>query len=76
MEIIQRDMEHDNLNKDRSNLMDTTGIIKKKRFMKEIENVDNEYIDTMQLGFIGDRDLSFEEIMLLKQFCDYMKGAK
>ena len=74
MEVIQRDMENDDLNKDRNGLIDTARIIKKKRFMNEIEEVGKQQIDEMQLGFIGNNDLSFDEIRLIKKFCDYMKG--
>lgn len=72
---FQKVLDHDNLEQARNNLNEFTGRINKKRFMREIENVDNEYIDTMQLGFYNaNPELTFEEMRLIKKFSDYMKG--
>lgn len=77
MEMIQRDIDHDNLEKDRKNLIENTGVIHKKRFEREIHMDNNRLIDELQLGFINKNpDLTFEEIRLIKRFCDYMKGIK
>ncbi|MBS5308853.1 hypothetical protein [Clostridium sp.] len=77
MEMIQRDVEHDSLELDRKNLIENTGVIRKKRFMKEIHMDNDKLIDEIQMGFINENpELSFEECRLIKKFSDYMKGVK
>lgn len=72
---FQKALDQDNLNEARKNLNEFTGRISKKSFMREIENVDNLYIDEMQLGFVNaNPELTFEEMRLIKKFSDYMKS--
>lgn len=76
MEMIQRDIEHDNLEEARNNLNDFTGKIK-RRYEREIHMDNDKLIDEMQMGFINENpELNFDEIRLLKKFSDYMKGVK
>lgn len=72
---FQELLDHDNLEVARKNLNDFTGKINKKRYIRGIEEVDNERLDEEQLGFINENpELSFEEILLVKRVFDYMKG--
>ena len=72
---FQEILDHDNLEEARKNLSDFTGKLYKKRYEREIHMTDIENIDAMQIGFINDNpELSFEEIILIKKFSDYMKG--
>ena len=74
---FQQLLDHDNLEVARKNLNDFTGKINKKRYIRGIEEVDEQNINEAQLGFINENpELNFEEIRLLKRFCDYMKGGK
>lgn len=74
---FQQLLDHDNLEVARNNLNDFTGKINKKRYIRGIEEVDEQNINEAQLGFINENpELNFEEIRLLKKFCDYMKGVK
>lgn len=76
MEMIQRDIDHDNLEEARNNLNDFTGKIK-RRYEREIHMTDVENINEIQFGFINENpELTFEEIRLIKKFSDYMKGVK
>lgn len=73
---IQDIIDHDNLEEARNNLNEFTGKIK-RRFEREIHMDNDKLIDEWQLGFINKNpDLTFEEIRLIKRFCDYMKGIK
>ena len=74
---FQKTIDHDNLEVARNNLNEFTGKLYKKRYINDIEEIDNQHIDEMQLGFINNNpELSFEEIRLIKKFSDYMKGDK
>ena len=74
---FQQLLDHDNLEVARNNLNEFTGKINKKRYIRGIEEVDEQNINEAQLGFINENtELSFEEIRLLKRFCDYMKRVK
>lgn len=74
---FQQLLDHDNLEVARNNLNDFTGKINKKRYMRGIEEVDNERLNQEQLGFINENpELSFEEILLIKRVFDYMKKVK
>lgn len=74
---FQQLLDHDNLEVARNNLNEFTGKINKKRYIRGIEEVDNERLDQEQLGFINENpELSFEEILLVKRVFDYMKGVK
>lgn len=75
---FQEVLDQDNLEQARKNLNEFTGKLYKKRYereihMTDIENLTKE-IDKAQIGFINEYDLNFDEIRLLKKFCDYMKG--
>ena len=73
----QQLLDHDNLEVARKNLNDFTGKINKKRYIRGIEEMDNERLDEEQLGFINENpELSFEEILLVKRVFDYMKGDR
>ena len=73
MEMIQRDIEHDNLEEARNNLNDFTGKIK-RRYEREIHMDNDRLIDEWQLGFINENpDLSFDEILLVKRVFDYRR---
>lgn len=74
---FQQLLDHDNLEVARNNLNEFTGKINKKRYIKGIEEVENERLDQEQLGFINENpELSFEEILLVKRVFDYMKKVK
>lgn len=74
---FQQLLDHDNLEVARNNLNEFTGKINKKRYIRGIEEVDNERLDQEQLGFINENpELSFEEILLVKRVFDYMKKVK
>lgn len=74
---FQKALDHDNLEEARKNLIENTGVIRKKRFMKDIHMDNDKLIDEMQMGFINENpELNFDEIRLLKKFSDYMKGVK
>ena len=74
---FQQLLDHDNLEVARNNLNEFTGKINKKRYIRGIEEVENERLDQEQLGFINENpELSFEEILLVKRVFDYMKGGK
>lgn len=74
---FQNIIDHDNLEVARNNLNEFTGKLYKKRYVKEIEEIDNQHIDEMQLGFINNNpELSFEEIRLIKRVFDYLKNTK
>lgn len=74
---FQNILDHDNLEEARKNLIENTGVIRKKRFMKEIHMDNDKLIDEIQMGFINENpELTFNEIRLLKKFSDYMKGVK
>lgn len=65
---FQEILDHDNLEVARKNLNDFTGKINKKRYIRGIEEMDNERLDEEQLGFINENpELSFEEILLVKK---------
>lgn len=71
---FQNVLDHDNLEVARKNLIENTGVIRKKRFMKEIHMDNDKLIDEIQMGFINENpELNFDEIRLLKKFSDYMK---
>lgn len=71
---FQQLLDHDDLEVARKNLNDFTGKINKKRYIRGIEEVDNERLDHEQLGFINENpELSFEEMLLVKRVFDYMK---
>lgn len=66
-------LDKDRLDEARYNLNSFTQKIK-KRYEFEIHNDACKVIDEMQLGFINENpNLTFEEIRLLKKFCDYIK---
>ncbi len=75
MEMIQRDIEHDSLEQDRKDLIENTGVIRRKRFLNEIHMDNDNLIDELQYGFIKKNpEISFETIEWIKKFCNYMKG--
>lgn len=76
-EESQKLLDLDNLEEARHNLNEFTGKLYKKRYIEEIEKVDNERLDKMLLGFHNaNPDLTFDEILLVKRVFDYLKGGK
>lgn len=74
---FQNIIDHDNLEVARKNLNEFTGKINKKIYIKEIEEVDNQRLDEIQLGFLSNNeDLSFKDIRLVKRVFDYLKNTK
>ena len=70
---LQNAIDQDNLANARNNLLEFTGKI--KIFNSEINKSNDLYIDEMQLGFINSNpDLTFEEVLLIKRFADYIKS--
>lgn len=74
---FQNIIDQDNLEVARNNLNEFTGKLYKKRYINDIEEMDNKRLDEMQLGFLSDNeDLSFKDIRLVKRVFDYLKGGK
>ena len=70
---LQNAIDEDNLAEARNNLLEFTGKIKISN--NGVNKPDNKYIDEMQLGFIvANPDLTFEELLVIKRFADYMKS--
>lgn len=73
---FQNIIDQDNLEVARNNLNEFTGKLYKKRYINDIEEMDNKRLDEMQLGFLSDNeDLSFKDIRLVKRVFDYLKRS-
>lgn len=74
---FQNIIDQDNLEVARNNLNEFTGKLYKKRYINDIEEMDNKRLDELLLGFHGaNPNLTFEETLLVKRVFDYMKGAR
>lgn len=70
----QEDME--SIKNDTVNLRKITNDIvnnHKRRFNKQIVEDNNRYLDSIQLKFLSENDLEFEEIRLVKKVFDFLK---
>lgn len=45
----------------------------KRRFNKQIVEDNNRYLDSIQLKFLSENDLEFEEVRLVKKVFDFLK---
>lgn len=70
---IQNIIDNDRLKESRNNLNNFSKRVK-RRYELEIDIDNNKLIDEVQLDFVNENpELTFEEIRLIKKFCDYMK---
>lgn len=70
----QEDMEA--IKSDTVNLRKITNDIvnnHKRRFNKQIIEDNNRYLDGIQLKFLSENDLEFEEVRLVKKVFDFLK---
>ena len=70
MEFIQRDYEKEKRYNNKKNLSEHKNTLAKK----QIRLANNEYIDETHMEFIGENDLSFTEMLVLKKYNDFMKS--
>ena len=68
---LQKAIDNENLETSRDNLKEFTGKLKPKSV-----KIDNDTIDNLHLGFlrVDGNDLTFEEMLVIKRFVDYIKS--
>ena len=68
---LQKAIDNENLEMSRDSLKEFTGKLKPKSV-----KIDNDTIDNLHLGFLraDGNDLTFEEMLVIKRFVDYIKS--